>query len=297
VIPETINWLLLPLIDMMPERTFDIQSAEPERYPKSDCVLTIEAGESHFALMLFSRIKNRLVGLRYYQFSPTESVDAYTAILLDEPWCREAWGRVQVFFHTRELLLLPEALYQGSGEDRMLAVVHGDLPKGVSMADQVQGNQIRNLYRVPEALTELLTRGFPQARYRHDATAVLDWLASKGTSLPETMAFIEVYPSQVTVTVNREYQVQLVQTYPYDIPEDVSYHLLNIAEQLGLEPDTVAVKVGGLIDPDSPLFTELMKYFRHLDTLPATECAELDAAFRDLPPHYFTPQILLAACA
>jgi hypothetical protein len=282
---------------MMPERTFDIQSAEPERYPKSDCVLTIEAGESHFALMLFSRANRRLFALRYYQFPNAEAVDAYTAILLDDPWCRESWGRVQVFFHTRELLLVPDALYHGSGADRMLSVVHGDLPRGLSMEDEVQGRGIHNLYRVPEPLVDLLKRGFPQAHYRHGATAVLDWFEEKRDSLPETLVFLEIYPNQVTVTVNRNRELQLVQTYPYDIPEDASYHLLNISEQLGLDPDAVQVRVCGLIDPDSPLFLELMKYFRNLETMPATECAELDAAFQDMAPHYFTPQILLASCA
>lgn len=282
---------------MMPERTFDIQSAEPERYPKSDCVLTIEAGESHFGLMLFSQAKRRLFALRYYQFPLAEAAEAYTAILLDDPWCREAWGRVQVFFHTRELILVPETLYHGNGADRMLSVVHGDLPKGMSMADEIQGQGMLNLYRMPESLIDLLRRGFPHARYRHDATAVLDWLAAQHDTIPESLIFMEVYPKQVSVTVSRDRQLQLVQTYPYDIPEDISYHLLNISEQLGLDPDQVPVQVSGLIDPDSPLFMELLKYFRNLQTLPATACAALDDAFQDLPPHYFTPQMLLAACA
>jgi hypothetical protein len=295
--PEPINWLLLPLIDMMPERTFDICSAEPERYPKSDCTLAIEAGESHLALILFSRSKNKLFALRYYQFTAAEAVDAYTAILLDDPWCREAWGVVNVFFHTRELLLMPEALYHGTGADRMLAVVHGDLSRGATMDDEVRSKGIRNLYRVPQPLLELLKRGFPHARYRHGSTAVLNWLDAQGDSLPATMIFLEVYPNQVAVTVNRNRTLQLVQSYPYEIPEDVSYHLLNIAEQLDLDPDTVPVTVGGLINPDSPLFLELMKYFRNLETLPAGACAELDNAFQDMPPHYFTPQILLALCA
>jgi hypothetical protein len=286
------------MVTAMTELTFNIQSEAIGLVPASDRRLVLEAGETHLAVMLVQVTTSKLIALRYYQFPANGSAGAYKQALQEDPLVNEhGEGPVAIFFHTRESVLVPEALYAGKGGERIVSMIHGDLRPGIALEDSVSGLDIRNLYRIPEEIMASLHQRFPGARFRHVSTALLQVLRDQQGSFPDSYLFMQVYPNMVTVTVMRSRQCQLVQSYPYDIPEDVSYHLLNTTEQLSLDPETVPVKVSGLIDETSPLYLELLKYFRHLDTFPATACLDLDQTFEAYPAHFFTPQTILGSCA
>jgi hypothetical protein len=278
------------------ELSFNIQSAALEAVQGADRRLVLEAGETHLAILLVKLSSPKLIALRYYQFAAGEAEDAYRQMLFDPLLSGHREGPVDVFFHTRESVLVPEVLYAGTGGERIVSMVHGDLHPGIALEDAVSGQDIRNLYRIPEEIMSTIHRRFPGARFRHGNTALLQMLHDRQDIFPDSHMFLQVYPNMITVAVIRNLQCQLVQSYPYDIPEDVSYHLLNTMEQLSLDPDSLPVSVSGLIDPSSPLYVELLKYFRHLETYPAGACLGLDEAFDTFPAHFFTPQTILAAC-
>jgi hypothetical protein len=87
-----------------------------------------------------------------------------------------------------------------------------------------------------------------------------------------------------------------MQSFPYDIPEDVSYHLLNITDQFHLEAQDITIRVAGLIDTSSALYAELMKYFLLVEADARPEFFSYDAAFDEYPSHFFTPVFLLGLC-
>jgi Protein of unknown function (DUF3822) len=281
----------------MSEISFDIQGPSVNNLSADECRLVLELGETHLATMLLHLPSRTIVALRYRQFSANEALSACKEDLETDLLFGRPWASVDIFFHTRESVLLPESLYKGGDGDRILSMIHGDLRADKSMEDPVPGMNIRNIYRVPADLVRLFSEKFPMARCRHENTVLLQQLRDRAEILPASHVYLQVYPHQVTVTVIRDRQFILLQSYPYDIPEDVSYHLLNAAEQLELDPDQVPVLVSGLIDADSPLYHELLKYFRNLETDAALESLNLDEAFSGYPPHLFTPQTILSVCA
>lgn len=281
----------------MSELSFDIQNPALGNLSALECRLILEVGETHLATVLLHIPTRTIVALRYRQFSANEAMKACKEALDTDPLFGSQWASVEIFFHTRESVLLPESLYKGGDGDRILSMIHGDLRADKALEDPVPGLDIRNIYRVPGDLVRMLREKFPMARCRHENTALLMQLSERALSLPASHIYLQVYPHQVTVTVIRDRQFILLQSYPYDIPEDVSYHLLNAAEQLGLDPEQVPVVVSGLIDADSPLYHELLKYFRNLETDAAPESLALDEAFSGYPPHLFTPQTILSVCA
>lgn len=281
----------------MPEQSFHIQSAVADQLRPEDTRLILEAGETHLVVLLSSLDKGSIVALHYYQFPANEAPDAYSGILQTDELVRRPVAQQWIVSHYRENVLVPSVLYSGEGADRVLAMVHGDLRRGTPMTDTLDALGIQNLHRMPEDVEDLLRKALPDATFRHESSLVLQWLNEQRDMLPSVYLYLQVFPNQVSVTVMRDGISQLVQTYPYDIPEDLSYHLLNTCEQLDLDPDTIPVIVSGLIDPSSPLYLELHKYFRHLETQPAAACSAQDEAFADVPAHYFTPQNILSVCA
>ena len=87
-----------------------------------------------------------------------------------------------------------------------------------------------------------------------------------------------------------------MQSFPYETPEDLSYQLLNLAEQFGLDIAELQIYVSGLIDTESIIHNELLKYFLNVDPDPGRADLSKGAVFDNYPAHYFTAASSLCPC-
>ena len=86
-----------------------------------------------------------------------------------------------------------------------------------------------------------------------------------------------------------------MQTFLYQVPEDVVYFLLNICRQFELSPEEAALIISGYVEDDSALFTEVRKYFLHciMDEPPQTFTGSV---FNPMPAHFFSWLLKMALC-
>jgi hypothetical protein len=101
---------------------------------------------------------------------------------------------------------------------------------------------------------------------------------------------------QFLVAVFKGTNIQLMQSYSYQTPDDVSYYLLAICNRFNISQEKVTLIVSGLLDEQSRLYQELLKYFLQVqwDRLP--DSVKLDASFAAFPDHYFSPLLKMALC-
>ncbi|HXO74920.1 MAG TPA: DUF3822 family protein, partial [Puia sp.] len=78
---------------------------------------------------------------------------------------------------------------------------------------------------------------------------------------------------------------------------DVAYHVLNCCHQLGIDQSAVRLLVGGLIDRQSTLSTELHKYFLKISFEEIDESIKVTDELKELPLHYFSSILKMAVCA
>jgi hypothetical protein len=88
----------------------------------------------------------------------------------------------------------------------------------------------------------------------------------------------------------------LLQTYGYDTPDDVSWHLLDLCSRFNLDNQQVLLRISGLLDEQSVLYQELLKYFlkTEWEALPGNK--SLHKVFEAYPSHYFSPLLNMALC-
>ena len=101
---------------------------------------------------------------------------------------------------------------------------------------------------------------------------------------------------QFLVAVYNGEQIQLIQSYAYQTPDDVSYYLLGICNKFKISQDKVTLIVSGLLDEQSRLYQELLKYFLQVQWDRMPETIKLDKVFAAFPTHYFSPLLKMALC-
>lgn len=273
--------------------TFQISPQQTRSLQYDQCKLVIDAGNNHFCFAVQILDTREFVGLEYYQFKSGQE-DEIAQLLANHTVLQMNYASVDVYYHGQGGLLIPDLFYTEEHAGEWQEAVNGDLHNGFTMMDTVPEIRAHHVYSSISGMHEMIAAKFTNASFSHFNTG---WIKKKfkweGT--PNCMELV-LYPSHIIVALWKDDQLLLIQHYDYDTPEDVAWWLLNLTGQWGLSQEELPVIISGLVETQSPMYTEIQKYFLNveLDTRPAS--FQYDFAFDNYPQHFFSPIFSLALC-
>lgn len=239
-------------------------------------------------------------GILSYNFNEgitgTEIGSSLESILNRESIFNNQSGSVNVFYNFKESLLIPGKYYNEENSDKQLATVFGTCSDCINKTDIINydfgiGNmqEIYNIYSIPQAVNDIISKKFPGAGIRHSTSMQL--LHSGNTNL-----HCIVFYNSIKVILFSRSQLQFVQQFNYKTPEDVVYHLLNTCDKHDIAINDVVLFLNGMIDVQSNLYHELYKYFLNISFEPVSDEVFLSANIKAFPPHFFSHLTALAKC-
>jgi len=154
---------------------------------------------------------------------------------------------------------------------------------------------VYNIYRIQRDIHGMLQQKFSGGRYWHYYSILLSTVDTQVQMHPFTLQCI-FYPEKFVVAFFKNKKIYLLQTHQYETPEDVSYFLLNICRQFETEQENLKLVVAGLIEQESALFTELLKYFQNIEFDQVPDAVQTGGLLEDFPGHYFSPILKMATC-
>jgi hypothetical protein len=279
----------------MTKLLFDISATE-ESTEWHQCHLIMEVSHHVFSYAVLNTNK-RVVKLRSYELEAPSSrdlADMLDEVMIADDVLKEKMKECVVVYNFPESHMVPDNYFHTEVSRDMVELLYGDLERGVILSEKVHGWNQYNLFRVPSEIHSLFKRWFATGKYWHYYSLWMEcW--QKQTIMNDDYVSVVFYPSRVLVAVIRDKQLQLLQSFSYQAAEDVSYHMLNVFARLSLSPGDVPVKLAGMIDASSTVYTEIQKYFHHaeLDAYPAVSSSP---ALQEYPSHFFSPLLKLAIC-
>ena len=274
---------------------FDIAAAQ-ETADWMQCQLVMEISQRFFSYAVISSDK-KLLQLRFYELDArniNDVCDELSGILQTDNLVKAGMRKKTLVYNFPESQLVPENYFTAAAATELIELFHGDLNKGITLTERIQGTTQYNIFRVPAALHSLLQRHFANSKYWHYYSLLIQ-LARKQEPEKENYLSVIFYPSRMLVAAVKDKQLQLLQSYNYEAAEDAGYYLLNICGQLQLSPAHTPVLLSGMIDASSVLYTEIFKYFGQSAMEDFTGIAH-SKALQDFPPHFFSPLLKLALC-
>jgi hypothetical protein len=258
------------------------------------CTLILDAGEHHFCFTILMEETKEFMALEFYQMKAGKHEDEFRELVSNHPLLRQCYHKVCVFYNNRHGILIPDAVYQQDTGVQMLELITGDLHTGILMEDSIPEMSANHIYSVPGYMHEEITRLFTEAVFSHFHSGWIKKRFLRGI-LKDHMEVI-FYPDMIIVALWINSVLHIIHSFHYDIPEDVSYHLLNITSQWNLSPEEVQVSISGLLETQSAMFTEILKYFLNVDLDINPREFQYDFAFDNYPQHFFSPVFSLATC-
>jgi hypothetical protein len=284
--------MIKPSFDIIPDNVL------PAEWEQS--LLVLEVSNRFLGCVWYSQQQQKILGLRHYHLEDLPektSFDLMEEILNEDIRLNLPVARVVMVYNYAECSLVPDSYFDATLNRPLLELMYGDAEKGLVLSEKIDLMPVYNVYRIQPEIHQLFQQKFLSSSYWHYYTLQLSFFDVEKDS-PADMVRMRVvfYADRFILGAFRDGELLIFQSFTYQTPDDVSYYLLTVLDAHDAKPEDVILKISGLIDEDSILYTELMKYFRHLvwDRLPDTiDPAGILNAF---PKHYFSPLVRMALC-
>jgi Protein of unknown function (DUF3822) len=281
-------------LKIMAKILFDIPAEEQVDWQY--CHLVMEISQHIFSYVVMNEEKEAIC-IRVYETDVPdyrELAAELEEIIFEDEILKKKGVPAIVMYNFPECQLVPANYFQSNTAGELIELLYGDLNHGIILNEKINDFDKYNVFRVPLEVHHLFQRVFVNGKYWHYYSVWLQCMQQAPEAAAEYISVL-FYPNRILVACLKNNQPQLLQSFLYEVVEDVAYYLLNICDQLNFSPATTLVKLSGMIDESSALYSEIYKYFGQtsLDVFPVVSPA---AGFDEYPPHFFSPLLKLAAC-
>lgn len=205
------------------------------------------------------------------------------------------WNEVIIVYNFPDSSLLPEKYFDIGMNKSISELLFGNAFKGLILSEKIPAWDVYNIYRIQREVHGVLQQKFPGVRYWHYYSILLSSI-DKQAEMHDSLLKCIFYPEKCIVAFLKGTQLQLLQTFQYETPEDVSYFLLTICRQFEATQESSKLLVAGLIEQQSALYTELLKYFEHIECDRIPEEIQTQDLLQNFPDHYFSTILKMALC-
>mgnify|MGYP001544273745 FL=1 len=169
-------------------------------------------------------------------------------------------------------------------------MMYGDLHVNETiLTDLADVQSVYNCYRIPSALYEVVQNQYPNAVSTHQYSLLL-----KKTIEGKNKLSVIFYAKKLIVMLVKNGQLQLIQSFNYHTPEDVSYTLLNICRQFQIS--SIKLEISGLLEENSALYKEIYKFFTEIEFTELPGDINYSEEIKQYPSHYFSYIFALNSC-
>jgi uncharacterized protein DUF3822 len=258
------------------------------------CALLCEVSNEGFSFCIKNEETNSFLGLGVYHFDKSKPAVglpiALQVIFHQKEILGAKFKRVCVIYSFCESTLVPFSVYDREKNQVLMNMMFGDINNNQTiLTDVITEQSMYNCYRVPTAVYEVIQNQFPTASTAHEYTLLIK------KPLPETDQITLIfYTQKVIALVIKDGKVQLVNSFNYETPEDVSYSVLNICTQFNFQNPPLIIH--GLLEENSPLFKEIYKYFTEIKLASLPEGSFYSEEITKFPSHYFSYIFAIDSC-
>jgi Protein of unknown function (DUF3822) len=257
--------------------------------------LLVEACADEISFLIYSQYPIALEGVYIYQFEKNIDAVDYAIdikkIIAEEKILQHSFASIHIYYNFTNATLIPNKYFVEAEKENVLDVMFGINKSTYCFYEGIKDNGMKIVYRIPSKIYETMNEVFPKNKFSHATSSQLQKDILNGDKLS-----CIVYHNCIKIILVKENQIQIVQFFDYEMPIDVSYHLLNVCERFKVSPSTVQLSISGMIDEKSNLYDDIHKYFLNIyfATLPSD--IEIAESMKALPLHFYSNLTALAQC-
>lgn len=259
------------------------------------CKLIIEIGKSHLSYLLCS--DSSLDVFAFEMFRSENSINSLSiqALIQNLQSKKIAFTSAHLVLNNGVVTMMPVGHFKADDAQRILQLFFPEQEDLLVFSDNVDDWSLVNVYGINKELYSILNERYNFVSVLHANKTFLNAVHVPSTVDAADILKVFFHPSGITLLVIKGNQLQLIQDQEYQTTEDVVYYLIQSTSQLGIDRETMHLRLSGTISADAAIYKELQKYFRNIDfELPQFKFDT--SAENQVPVHFFTPAFYSLTC-
>lgn len=273
------------------------RSDRPESYD-----LFIYFNEVEVTATVVERETKKFTGLEAFEIQTPENSDEYSEIL-DEISAqssllkRVSYRRVIICSGFNCSTFIPNPLYDPAAAEDQLRFSQNFRSTDEVITDSLKQVEARNVFAIPSAVYNALSKWYPGAEFHHTTTALTDYLLSVHKNSEEELMTVIVHQRYIEIVVTRGKELLLSNNFIYESPEELVYYILFVCEQLHLNPEIIELKFAGTISLTDSAYMLTRKYIRNTGMVKRPENYSYSFLFNTIPPQFHYNLFCQLICA
>jgi len=261
----------------MVSKSFDINTTSLQPFESTSKRLLIEVSPELVSVVLWDSQKRAPEAAEIFT-GPHGNTEDWESMLQQSRLLGFSDLETQVIIAYPDMLPIPASLYEQHSAKVQLELFFGEKPGLFTRGDVLDKEEMVIAWQMPANGYEFLGKHLKFFQVKH---IVSQLISSKE---PDALASgqIVIYGNMCWVLLWLEGKLQIAKSIAFTVPDDLSWHLLNLCRQFEVAPTSVAWKVSGMAEGNSPLWQAITRFIDPVETMDAKVHVP-----EELPGHYF----------
>ncbi len=270
--------------------------------------LSIRINPDGLSFSVYAPFLSRFIGLESVKFTgydglssnlPSEAnAEAISDFLNQHPWIKNPFRQTCVIVCSQVYTMVPHVLYNEQEKKTYLSFVHQSVNPETVSAQFLNSAEAWVVYGMSQNLFHTLKPITGNAGMIHHAGAYIETVLPRYRhSQLQNPVFVNINTEFFDIVILGEGKLRYCNSFSWKTSEDVSYFLIFVLDQLGLNPENVQVLLSGDVSPDSNLFSLLYRYIRHISFIKGAEPVKGGLLLPDEAEFRFVDILNPALCA
>lgn len=249
----------------MVAKSFEIFEQELEPFEPYTRRLLVELCPRMTSVILWNKLKQAPEAVEVFN-GTLESETDWEAMKQQSKLISLTGIETRVSLAFPEAITIPTPIYTPQSGIRQLNVLYGEMDDSFVGGDLIGPHQMMVAWRLPGWLHRTLTEHFKMVRISHLISGMVEQMDTKDGD--EIVAGRLIISQPIAwVFIWKGTNLQFAGSFPFMVPEDLSYHLLNTCRQLSVDPSVLDWQVAGMVETSSPTWTAVSKFFNQVEPL------------------------------
>ena len=223
--------------------------------------------------------------------------DFLDGIFRELPWMKGPFKSVRIAYEGKVSTLIPAPLFDPDERENYLKFSFFPGHEEQVFSDHLLSMDCFQVFSIPKMISQSVGMYFPEIKIVHAASVVIEsiWINYKNR-INSPRVFLHPRPPFFDLVIFDGRQMTYFNTFSFLNPEDITYYLIFVLEQLNFNPETVPLVLLGDVEKESALAELLYRYVKHVEFARRNDTYRYSYMLNQLLPHAWYPLFNFFSC-
>ena len=252
--------------------------------------LSIQISLSGLSFCILNRTSNTIEFLQNIVFEkkmiPFEALEYLKKALAQNSELSQTFSSVLVIYQNELSNLVPKDLFNEEQSADYLKFNSKILKSDFISHDEIAINESVNVYVPYMNINNFIFDTFGVFEYKHSSTILIDSFLQNEIKNHDATIYINVNHQHFELIAIKDKKLLLYNSFEFLTKDDIIYYLLFAIEQLQFNPETVQLKLMGLVEKDDEIYTIIYTYVRFVELYIPNYNFEFKPDLQFIPKHH-----------